>query len=61
MTKKQQHVPGTQATKPNRAQRRHPEGGPQDQPLARDTEAPAMNVPDVHAKTNGHGKKTTNK
>ena len=40
MTKKQQHVPGTYATKPNRAQRRHPEGNPQDQPLARDEQTP---------------------
>jgi len=61
MTKKQQHVPGTHATKPNRAQRRHPEGLPQDQTLARDTETPAMHVPDVRAMNTGHGTKTANK
>jgi hypothetical protein len=61
MTKKQQHVPGTYVTKPNREQRRHPEGAPQDQPLARDTEMPEMDGPDAHAKTTGHGKRTADK
>ena len=55
MTKKLQHVPGTLATKPNRQQRRHPEGSPQDQPLARDADAPDMDVPDVRAKDTSHG------
>ena len=61
MTKKQQHVPGTYSTKPNREQRRHPEGRPQDHPLVRDTESPEKTVPDVSAKNSGQGKKTTNK
>jgi hypothetical protein len=64
MTKKQQRVPGTHATKPNREQRRHPEGRPEDRPLARDTESPEMkvpDVPDVRAKNSGHAKKTANK
>ena len=55
MTKKQQHIPGTHTTKPNREQRRHPEGLPHDQPLARDTEAPAMDAPEVRAKDTSHG------
>ena len=61
MTTKQQHVPGTHATKPNREQRRHPDGRPQDQPLARDEQAPQLDIPDVKAKDSGHGKKTTDK
>ena len=40
--------------KPNRAQRRHPEGPPQDHPLARDTDAPE-DVADVPAKDTSHG------
>jgi len=40
MTKKQQRVPETHDIKPNREQRRHPDGPPQDHPLGRDTEAP---------------------
>ena len=56
MTKKPQHVPGTYEVKPNREQRRHPEGHPQDHPLVRDDSTP--DVPDVHA---GHGKKTADK
>ncbi len=58
MSKKQQHVPETHATKPNREQRRHPEGSPQDHPLARDDQAPRQDTPDVRAKNSGHGKKT---
>ena len=48
MTKKTPHVPETHDLKPNRAQRRHPEGLPEDQPLARDEHAPPM--PDPPAK-----------
>ena len=55
MTKKQQHVPGTHATKPNREQRRHPEGPAQDHSLARDTDAPELDVPDVRPKDTSHG------
>ena len=55
MTKKPQHVPGTHATKLNREQRRHPEGLPQDHPLARDTDAPELDVPGVPAKNTSHG------
>jgi hypothetical protein len=61
MTKKPQHVPEMHDVKPNREQRRHPEGRPQDHPLARDTDAPEPNIPDVRAKTTGHGKKTADK
>jgi hypothetical protein len=48
MTKKTPHVPETHDLKPNRAQRRHPEGLPEDQPLARNEHAPPM--PDPPAK-----------
>jgi hypothetical protein len=61
MTKKQQRVPGTHATKPNREQRRHPDGPPQDHPLARDTESREMNGPDVPAKNSAAVKRTANK
>ena len=61
MTKKQPHVPEMHDVKPNREQRRHPEGRPQDHPLARDTDAPEPNVPDVRAKSTGRGKKTADK
>ena len=54
MTKKQPHVPETHVVKPNREQRRHPEGPPQDYPLARDTDAPE-DVADVPAKDTSHG------
>jgi hypothetical protein len=61
MTKKQPRVPAMYEVKPNRQQRRHPEGQPQDHPLARDTDAPELNVPDARAKSTGHGKKTADK
>jgi hypothetical protein len=51
MTKKQQHIPETHATKPNREQRRHPDGLPEDQPLARDEQAPPATDP---APKHGH-------
>ena len=60
MTKKPARVPEMHDTKPNREQRRHPEGRPQDHPLARDTDTPEMNVPDVPT-TPGRGKKTADK
>ncbi len=61
MTKKKPHVPETRDVKPNREQRRHPEGRPQDQPLARDEQVLPPDVPDVRAKSSGHGKKTADK
>jgi hypothetical protein len=58
MAKKQERVPGTTEPKPNRDQRRHPEGRAEDLPLARDDEAPETpDVPDPRANTE-HGKKT---
>ena len=52
MTKKQPHVPETHDVKPNREQRRHPEGRPQDHPLARDGHAPKqVDVPELRGKT----------
>ena len=39
MAKKQARVPGMREAKPNRAQRRHPEAQPADEPLARDDSA----------------------
>ncbi len=60
MTKKQQRVPGMHEVKPNREQRRHPEGRPQDHPLVRDDSTP--DVPDVpDPRATGHGKKTADK
>jgi len=55
MTKNQPHVPEMHDVKPNREQRRHPEGPPQDHPLARDTDAPELDVPGVPAKNTSHG------
>ena len=55
MPKKQPHVPEMHDLKPNREQRRHPDGThPQDHPLARDTGATEVDVPDVRAKNGGH-------
>jgi len=62
MTKKQQHVPETHDLKPNREQRRHPEGRPQDHPLVRDDSTPDVpDVADPRAKNSGHGKKTADR
>ena len=61
MPKKQPRVPEMHDVKPNREQRRHPDGPPQDHPLARDTDAPATGVPDVPAKNPAAGKRTANK
>lgn len=62
MPKKQPKVPETLDVKPNRQQRRHPEGTrPQDHPLVRDTDAPETNVPDARAKNSRHGKVTADK
>jgi len=59
MAKKQARVPGMREAKPNRAQRRHPEAQPADEPLARDERPPAdLDVPDPRAKNSGHKKKT---
>ena len=61
MTKKPPHVPETRDVKPNREQRRHPEGRPQDQPLGRDTETQQMDPQDAQTSKTGHGKKTADK
>ncbi|MGH3009626.1 MAG: hypothetical protein ACRDLM_09535 [Gaiellaceae bacterium] len=53
MAKKQERVPEMREAKPNREQRRHPEGEPADQPLARDEQEPE--TPDV---PEPRGKKT---
>jgi len=59
MANKQPRVPGTRDVKPNREQRRHPEGRPQDHPLTRDDSTPDVaDVTDSRAKNSGHGKKT---
>jgi hypothetical protein len=42
--------------------RRHPEGRPEDHPLARDDSTPDVpDVPDPRAKNSGHGKKTADR
>jgi hypothetical protein len=58
MANKQQRVPGTTETKPNREQRRHPDDTPENEPLARD-EHPLkdLDVPDPRTDS-GHKKKT---
>lgn len=62
MPKKQPHIPETRDMKPNRKQRRHPEGLPEDHPLARDDSAPDVpDVPDPRAKNSGHGKMTADR
>ena len=62
MARKQERVPGMREAKPNREQRRHPEGLPEDQPLARDEQVPEPpDVPDPRAKNTGHGKKTADR
>lgn len=59
MAKKRSRVPEMHATKPNRDQRRHPEGRPENEPLVRDARAPKdLDVPDPRTKTSGHKKKT---
>jgi len=60
MAKKQERVPGTREPKPNREQRRHPEGRPElgratpEERILEDLETP----PDPRAKNSGHKKKT---
>jgi hypothetical protein len=62
MAKKQERVPGMTEAKPNREQRRHPDGKPEDQPIARDEQTPeTLDVPDPRAKNTGHGKKTADR
>jgi hypothetical protein len=61
MTKKQPRMPEMHAVKPNRQQRRHPEGTPQDHPLGRDTDAPEAHVADIPAKNTGAGKRPADK
>jgi hypothetical protein len=58
MTKKQERVPGTTETRPNREQRRHPDDQPEDAPLTRE-EHPLkdLDVPDPRT-TSGQKKKT---
>jgi hypothetical protein len=58
--RKQERVPGMREAKPNREQRRHPEGRPEDEPMVRDEQAPQPLEPaaDPRAKSSGHKKKT---
>jgi hypothetical protein len=59
MAKKQPRVPEMREVKPNRERRRHPEGRPEDQPVARDERAPKnIDAPEPRTKTSGHKKKT---
>jgi hypothetical protein len=51
MPKKQERVPGMTEVKPNREQRRHPEGQSEDHPLLRDDPEPETpDVPDPRTK-----------
>jgi len=58
MPKKQPRVPEMREVKPNREQRRHPEGRPEDEPVAREERPPKdIDVPDP--RTNNSGRKKT--
>jgi hypothetical protein len=61
MTKKQERVPETRETKPNREQRRHPERV-EDEALTRRPPEPdrhgPQDVSSTRAKSSGHKKKT---
>jgi hypothetical protein len=60
---KQEKVPETKDTKPNREQRRHPEkfAQPENEPISRDDQMTDQDVQDPRAKSTGHGKKTADK
>ena len=58
MPKKRPHVPESHDLKPNREQRRHPEGIPEDQPLVRDEQAPPASEP---PQKHGHKKPAAEK
>jgi hypothetical protein len=58
MAKKQPRVPGTREVRPNREQRRHPQGRLEDEPLTREERPPAdLDRPDPRKNTS-HKKKT---
>jgi len=56
--KRPHHVPEWRELKPNREQRRHPDGLPEDQPLARDEQVPPAPDP---APKHGHKKPAAEK
>jgi hypothetical protein len=65
---KQEHIPETRESKPNREQRRHPEKDPAEEELTRaraeEQEIAKRGTDDdisVRAKSTGHGKKTADK
>jgi hypothetical protein len=58
MPKKRPHIPEWHDPKSNRTERRHPEGLPEDQPLARDEPAPPAAEP---AQKHGHKKPAAEK
>jgi hypothetical protein len=59
---KNEKIPETKDVKPNRAQRRHPEERPEDEPVTREEGVPAQyEVEDPRAKSSGHKKKTADK
>jgi hypothetical protein len=58
---KNEKLPETKTVKPNRAQRRHPEQRPEDEPVAREETLTEHDVADARAKSTGHKKKTADK
>jgi hypothetical protein len=59
---KREKVPETREIKPNREQRRHPEGQTPPAEVREDILRPGdQDVADVRAKNSGHGKKTADK
>ena len=58
---KNEKIPETKSTKPNREQRRHPEQRPEDEPVTREETVGQFDVPDPRAKASGHKKKTADK
>jgi hypothetical protein len=59
MAKKQPRVPEMREVRPNREQRRHPDGRPENEALTREQQpAKDIDVPDPRAKNSGHKKKT---
>ncbi len=66
MSKEQPRVPGMRDPRPNREQRRHPDGGgaPAPEQPATDVQPPLeprADAADPRAKSTGHGKKTADK
>lgn len=58
MAKKQTRVPEMREVRPNREQRRHPEGVENEPPAREDLPPRGLDVPDPRLRNSGHKKKT---